>query len=113
APWRCPLSTAPTRDYGPAWTPELRHLLGSASAETVIADPVWPWLVAAVAACGWPPAICSPRPPHTCATSPNRTPTARRIRVAPHLPRRTAHPPRRHHRRRSSVRRSRRRSLRR
>ena len=55
APWRCPLSTAPTRDYGPAWTPELRHLLGSASAETVIADPVWPWLVAAIAACGWPP----------------------------------------------------------
>jgi len=33
----------------PAWTPELHHLLGSAIAETVIADPIWPSLIAAVA----------------------------------------------------------------
>jgi conjugative relaxase-like TrwC/TraI family protein len=37
----------------PAWTPELHQLLGSRIAETVIADPAWPSLVAAVAASGW------------------------------------------------------------
>ena len=39
----------------PPWTTELHHLLGSRIAETVIADPAWPSLVAAVAASGWPP----------------------------------------------------------
>jgi hypothetical protein len=40
----------------PPWTPELHRLLGSRIAETIIADPAWPSLVAAVAASGWPPA---------------------------------------------------------
>ena len=40
----------------PPWTAELHHLLGTRIAETVITDPAWPALVAAVAASGWPPA---------------------------------------------------------
>jgi len=40
----------------PPWTAELHHLLGTRIAETVITDPAWPALVAAVAASDWPPA---------------------------------------------------------
>ncbi|MBN3459738.1 relaxase domain-containing protein [Mycobacterium sp. DSM 3803] len=40
----------------PDWTPVLHHLLGTQLAETVIADPGWPGLIAAVTASGWPPA---------------------------------------------------------
>jgi len=39
----------------PPWTAELHHLLGTRIAETVITDPAWPGLVAAVAASDWPP----------------------------------------------------------
>ncbi|MFV8268287.1 MobF family relaxase [Mycolicibacterium peregrinum] len=40
----------------PEWTPVLHHLLGTQLAETIIADPAWPGLIAAVAASDWPPA---------------------------------------------------------
>ncbi len=40
----------------PDWTPVLHHLFGSELAETVIADPAWPGLIAAVTASDWPPA---------------------------------------------------------
>ena len=40
----------------PHWTPELHRILGSRIAETVMADPAWPSLVAAVAASDWLPA---------------------------------------------------------
>jgi hypothetical protein len=40
----------------PAWTGELHRIFGSTAAETIVADPGWPSLVAAVAACDWEPA---------------------------------------------------------
>ena len=40
----------------PHWTPDLHRILGSRIAETVMADPAWPSLVAAVAASDWQPA---------------------------------------------------------
>ena len=40
----------------PAWTPELRRILGGPAADIVMADPAWPSLVAAVAASDWRPA---------------------------------------------------------
>lgn len=40
----------------PAWTPELRRILGGPVADIVMADPAWPSLVAAVAASDWRPA---------------------------------------------------------
>ncbi|MCV7235988.1 MobF family relaxase [Mycobacterium branderi] len=45
----------PDTTLRPPWTAELHHLLGTRIAEAVITDPAWPGLVAAVAACGWPP----------------------------------------------------------
>lgn len=39
----------------PDWTADLHRILGSRIAETVIADPAWPSLVAAVAASDWQP----------------------------------------------------------
>jgi conjugative relaxase-like TrwC/TraI family protein len=39
----------------PSWTAELYHLLGARIADTVVAGPQWPALVAAVAAADWPP----------------------------------------------------------
>lgn len=50
-----PTLAAANTGLRPAWTPELHRLLGSPIAETVIADPAWPSLVAAVAASGWTP----------------------------------------------------------
>src|SRR6478752_5987723 len=46
-PTTCGTLALPTLDRAntrlrPAWTPELHDLLGSAIAETVIADPIWP-----------------------------------------------------------------------
>lgn len=38
----------------PEWTPVLHHLFGTQLAETIIADPAWPGLIAAVAASDWP-----------------------------------------------------------
>lgn len=49
------LDSANTR-LRPHWTPELHRILGSRIAETVMADPAWPSLVAAVAASDWQPA---------------------------------------------------------
>lgn len=49
------LDSANTR-LRPHWTPELHRILGSRIAETVMADPAWPSLVAAVAASDWRPA---------------------------------------------------------
>lgn len=40
----------------PAWTTELHRILGSTAAETIVADPGWPSLVAAVTASDWEPA---------------------------------------------------------
>jgi conjugative relaxase-like TrwC/TraI family protein len=40
----------------PEWTPVLHHLLGTQLAETIIADPAWPGLIAAVMASDWPTA---------------------------------------------------------
>jgi conjugative relaxase-like TrwC/TraI family protein len=59
--WRLSATLAPPTlsqsDTGlrPPWTAELYKLLGARIAETVIADPQWPALVAAVAAADWPP----------------------------------------------------------
>lgn len=59
--WRLAGSLAPatlqTRSSGvrPHWIGDLHRILGSTAAETVIADPAWPTLVAAVAASDWPP----------------------------------------------------------
>jgi conjugative relaxase-like TrwC/TraI family protein len=39
----------------PPWIGDLHRILGSATAETVIADPAWPALVVAVAASDWAP----------------------------------------------------------
>lgn len=39
----------------PVWTTELHHILGSTVAETIVADPGWPSLVAAVTASDWAP----------------------------------------------------------
>jgi conjugative relaxase-like TrwC/TraI family protein len=39
----------------PAWTTELHRILGSTVAETIVADPGWPSLVAAVTASDWAP----------------------------------------------------------
>jgi hypothetical protein len=39
----------------PAWTEELHRILGSTAAETIVADPGWPSLVAAVTASDWAP----------------------------------------------------------
>lgn len=57
--WRLAGSLAPatlqTRSAGlrPPWITDLHRILGSTTAETVIADPTWPALVAAVAAADW------------------------------------------------------------
>ncbi|MBY0443544.1 MAG: relaxase domain-containing protein [Mycobacteriaceae bacterium] len=45
----------PDTTLRPPWTTELHHLLGTPIAETIITDPAWPALVAAVAASDWPP----------------------------------------------------------
>ena len=96
-----PTLAAANTGLRPAWTPELHRLLGSRIAETVIADPAWPSLVAAVAASGWQPRdLLAAAAEHLRDIARNRTPAARRIRAPADLPRRTAHPPRRHHRRR-------------
>ena len=60
--WRLAGSLAPaTLQSGsmglrPPWVTDLHRVLGTATAETVIADPAWPALVAAVAASDWAPA---------------------------------------------------------
>jgi conjugative relaxase-like TrwC/TraI family protein len=59
--WRLSATLAPptlaqsNTGLRPPWTRELYQLLGARIAETVIADPQWPSLVAAVAAADWPP----------------------------------------------------------
>jgi conjugative relaxase-like TrwC/TraI family protein len=59
--WRLSATLTPptlaqsTTGLRPPWTTELYRLLGARVAETVIADPQWPALVAAVAAAEWPP----------------------------------------------------------
>jgi conjugative relaxase-like TrwC/TraI family protein len=59
--WRLSATLAPptlaqlNAGLRPPWTTELYQLLGTRVAETVIADPQWPSLVAAVAAADWPP----------------------------------------------------------
>jgi conjugative relaxase-like TrwC/TraI family protein len=59
--WRLSANLAPptlaqtNTGLRPPWTTELYRLLGTQAAETVIADPQWPALVAAVAAADWPP----------------------------------------------------------
>jgi hypothetical protein len=51
-----PTLAQPNTGLRPPWTAELYRLLGARVADTVIADPQWPALVAAVAASDWPPA---------------------------------------------------------